>query len=129
MKIILSIVFLTVIASGYFWYSAMPTAVCKSSETSTPYCKYIGKINKIYLNRDGLALVFIDAPFGIKQAKEYGYDIKSGNIVALNINDSLADKYLYDMLNSAFTNQNRIEMHARNTLNGYLKLDRIWINK
>lgn len=129
MKIIISIIFLTLISSGYYWYSTLPTSVCKTSETSTPYCRYIGTINKIYLNRDGLALIFIDKEFDVKQAQEFGYDIKSGNMVALNINDNLVDRYLYDTLNSALTNQNRIELHARNTINGYLKLDRIWINK
>ena len=129
MKVIFSIIILIAIAGGYSWFKTQPTAMCKSSKTSTPYCKYNGNITKVYLNAQGLVLVYLNADFSTKSAKEYGYNVGSGSIVSLNIIENKADLHLYQTILFAMDEELAVELHARNTLSGYMKLDRIWLEQ
>jgi len=105
-------------------------AICKSSETSTPYCRYKGEIDKIYINSNGLALVFLNKKFNLEDAKEFGYVVSTGNIVAIDLNNQTQfSRELFDMATLALQQDLFVEIHARGTTNGYLVVDRIWVNK
>jgi hypothetical protein len=107
------------------------TALCKTSKTSSPYCKYIGKISKVYVNSDGLVLIFLDKNIPIEMAKKYNYEINSGQAIAFEItpeNSYLTSK-IHNMVMSAITHNMEVEIHSRKTIKGYMKLDRIWLEK
>lgn len=102
-------------------------AYCKESATSTNYCKYSGKIKKVYLNSDNLYLIFLEQAFEKQDAKNFGYNIKSGNALAIQLNGDETSKQFITLANLALTNGLPIEVHSREVLNGYLKVDRMWI--
>jgi hypothetical protein len=105
-------------------------AICKSSDTTTPYCRYKGEIEKIYINSNGLALLFLNKNFNVEDAKKFGYDVTAGNIVAIDLNNETQfSRELFDMATLAFQQDLLVEIHARGTINGYLTVDRIWVNK
>jgi hypothetical protein len=122
---------LIIALAGYKTYVSINTeSICKSSETSTPYCRYKGKIDKIYLNDKGFALIFLNETFDIEKAKTFGYEITSGSMVAIDINSHNQFSHkLLDMATLAFQQDHFVELHTRGTTNGYLVVDRIWVSK
>ena len=132
MKYIIALaIILMITLVGYKTYqSTGAQAICKPSETSTPYCKYKGEIDKVYINNNGLVLVFLNKSFNIGEAKGFGYDIKAGNIVAIDLNkENQFSRELFDMTMLAFQHESAVELHARQTTSGYLVVDRIWVSK
>lgn len=114
-----------------FTSSAFAEALCKTSSTSTPYCKYKGKISQLYINQQGLALAFIESPIDPEEAKKFGYNINSGQAFAVQLslgNERIKDKF-YQTLLSAFNQQHTVELHARRVASGYLEIDRIWLKE
>ena len=109
-------------------FTANNNAVCKNSTSDTPYCRYKGTIEKLYVNSDGLVLIFINDDFSLEQAKKYGYEIKTGNVIAypLKGENSISTNML-DFVKIAFSKQLDVEIHARNVFKGYLTVDRIWV--
>jgi len=102
---------------------------CKPSKTSTPYCKYKGKIKKYYINTEGLLLVFLNKDFDLSSAQSYGYSVKSGNVMAVNLGAGPYHEKMYESIISAFNNDTHIEIHSRDTVSEYMKIDRIWLSK
>jgi hypothetical protein len=104
-------------------------AVCKESQTSTPYCKYTGKVDKFYINDQGLVLFYLKTSFNIVQAKSFGYNVKSANIMAIQLAKNQTNNDLYNALNYAFQSDVFLEIHSRGTTSGYMKIDRVWLFK
>lgn len=132
MKYVIALSICLIIALfAYKTYESTDTeAVCKASDTTTPYCRYKGEIDKIYINSNGLALVFLNKTFNIDDAKKFGYVVTAGNIVAIDLNNETQfSRELFDMATLAFQQDLFVEIHARGTTNGYLVVDRIWVNK
>ncbi|GAA6204838.1 hypothetical protein [Thalassotalea sp. SU-HH00458] len=105
-------------------------ALCKSSATSTSYCKYVGKVEQIYINNDGLVLIFLEKEIPIDMAMKFNYKISSGKAIALEItpDNSYLTSLIYHTAMEALTENIEVEIHARSTVKGYMKLDRIWLN-
>lgn len=132
MKYVIALSFCLIIAVFAYktYVSTNSEVICKSSEATTPYCRYKGEIDKIYINSNGLALVFLNKHFNVEDAKKFGYDVTAGNIVAIDLNNkTLFSRELFDMATLAFQQDLFVEIHARGTINGYLTVDRIWVNK
>jgi hypothetical protein len=103
-------------------------AVCKDSASDTPYCRYKGTIEKLYVNADGLVLIFINDDFSLEQAKKYGYEIKTGNVIAYPLRgENSISATMLDFFKIAFSEQLNVEIHSRNVVKGYLTVDRIWV--
>jgi hypothetical protein len=107
------------------------TSLCKGSETSTTYCKYIGKDEQIYINSDGLVLIFLEKEIPIDMAKEFGFSITSGKAVVFEVTEknSYLTSLIHNTVVEALTEKLEIEIHTRSTLKGYMKLDRIWVKE
>jgi hypothetical protein len=105
-------------------------ALCKESQSGTPYCKYTGKIKNLYVNKNGLVLMFLESPIPIEDALKYGYKISSGNAISMEINSSntFLTSTIYMSLLSAFEDDLNVEVHMRSVKQGYMELDRIWFN-
>ena len=115
-----------VVGMSYFYSSHSGTALCKPSETSTPYCKYIGPVNKLYVNQEGLALLFLDASILPSDAAMFGYEIRNGSAFAVDLSSPHGHD-MYDLIKLAFANGDIVEVHARATTHGYMLIDRVWI--
>jgi len=103
-------------------------AICKNSEVDTPYCRYQGTIKKLYANSDGLGLIVIDGIFSIEDAKKYGYEIKTGHMIAYSLKgDDKISTEMLGLIKLAFTEGFSIEIHARKVFKGYLTVDRVWV--
>ena len=100
---------------------------CRTNESGNSYCRYRGNIDGVYLNKDGLALFFLNSSFSKNEASEKGFDITSVDAVALRPGNSDAQKLLYDMLNKANELQSDVEIHMRSVDSGYLSVDRVWL--
>lgn len=129
MKVFLSLIIVISVVLAYRWHSSLPTAICKESNSSTPYCKYVGPVNKLYINEQGLALIFLEQPFGVESAKSHGYNAKSGAAMALDIKNNTMDLEMYRLLVTAFDEEAQVEIHARSVKSGYMKIDRVWLSK
>jgi len=129
MKILITLVLIIAGLSAYSWYKSQPVSLCKTSESSTPYCKYIGKINKIYINEKGLALIFLDKAFDVNSAKSFGYEANSGRAMSIDLNQGEFSKLTYETLLLAFDEESEVELHARSVFQGHMKIDRIWVSK
>lgn len=130
MKLTISLTTLMVVLlalGGVFFLKGDPSiSICKPSQTSTPYCKFVGETTKVYLNSDGLGLVFINGNINIKSASDFGYVISAGNAFAFDIKDN-EGQAMFELAVLAHERGLTIEVHARETNSGYLLADRIWI--
>ena len=120
------LVLLIALGSVLFLKCNESIAICKPSKTSTPYCKFVGKTTQVYLNSDGLGLVFIDGNIDTKSASDFGYAISSGSAFAFDIQSSHG-RAMFDMALLARQHNFTIEVHAREVEQGYLLADRIWV--
>jgi hypothetical protein len=117
---------IVVISCGiFFTFKPADEALCKESQTGTPYCRYKGTIKQFYINSDNLLLVFLNDDFNLVNAKNLGYDLKASNIMALTINSE--NENIFTALVLAFEHQYPVEIHARDTEFKYIKIDRVWI--
>ena len=66
-------IFVFLSGSIYFLKPPEPLAFCKSSKTSTPYCKFVGNASQVYINSEGTGLVVLELPINIQSASDYGY--------------------------------------------------------
>ena len=127
-KGILLVSCLLILALGmiYSYSLNQSIALCKPSETSTPYCKYIGPVNKLYVNQEGLVLLFLNVSISTSDAAYYGYNIRNGSAFAVDLNSPHGHE-MYELIRLAFTNGDNVEVHARATTHGYMLIDRVWI--
>ncbi len=125
-----SIFFLAIFASLsggiFFLKQPAPLALCKSSKTSTPYCKFVGNASQVYVNSEGTGLVVIELPINIQSASDFGYEITSGSAFAFDLSDQNG-RMMFDLTTAAFFDDKVIEIHARGVKKGYLLADRVWV--
>lgn len=104
--------------------------ICKSSADGSHYCRYKGPIERAYLNKDGLALFFLDAKVKSEELDRRGFvGVKSFDGVALNVNDSEINKSMSKLIEKAFFERKKVELHMREVSSGYLVVDRVWVNR
>lgn len=106
-----------------------PVAKCKTSATATPYCMYKGQIKSVYVNEKGLILIGLYESLNKEEALAVGFDLKTVNYFAYQMsadNGAFAEAIL-SLSQAAIDDGNQVEMHARETLNGTIKIDRIWL--
>jgi len=119
-------IFVFLSGSIYFLKPPEPLAFCKSSKTSTPYCKFVGNASQVYVNSEGTGLVVLELPINIQSASDYGYEITSGSAFAFDLKDQNS-RMMFDLVTTAFFNDKVIEIHARDVKKGYLLADRVWV--
>lgn len=96
----------------------------------SPYCRYIGKVEMAYINDDGQILVYFDTPLDSNLPASVGISGVSRTNAAVFDFDSNPDfaKLLYASVLSAQARDVSINIQMREAYNGYLKIDRIWVN-
>ncbi|WP_299004916.1 hypothetical protein [uncultured Shewanella sp.] len=105
--------------------AAEPT--CHSG--NPPYCKYIGKVNRIYVNADNLMLLYFDTDLPSEVADSAGYNVSKYSAAAFSVdqNPEFA-KMLYSTALAAQASNRDVTIQMRGSTWGYLKIDRIWLD-
>jgi hypothetical protein len=128
--ILLLAILVTLSVGSYFLIQRDSTVVkCKESQTATPYCMYKGKVKSVYVNENGLILIGIYETIDKTQASSVGFELKTLNYFAYQMtgaNRAFGEAIL-SINQTAIDGDKLVEMHARGTLNGTVKIDRIWL--
>jgi hypothetical protein len=106
-----------------------PESLCRTNDNGNSYCRYKGLIEGVYANSDGLQLFFIGDEVTIDEAGEKGLAIVNGQAVSLLVNGygSVSSARMAELLEFAYANSVPVEIHMRNTEQGYLLVDRVWL--
>jgi len=105
-------------------FSAVPT--CHTSNGG--YCKYTGKVARIYVNTDNLILLYFDTPVPLNVPESIGFSVASGGAAAFKIDENPdVAKLFYSTALAAQASGRNVNIQMRETLSGYLKFDRIWL--
>lgn len=130
-RVVVLLMGIAIICVATFFYIASDstTVKCKESDTSTPYCMYKGKVKSVYVNEKGLILIGIFKVIDQKQANSVGFDIKTLNYFAYQIDDGdvLFGEHILSLSQTAIADDKLVEMHARGSISGIVKIDRIWL--
>ena len=103
---------------------------CHAHSTG-PYCRYEGHVSSVYINDGNIILLYFDtamessapASVGISGVSQY-----SAAAYRLDDNPEYA-KLLYASMLTAQARKATITVQMRNTLHGYLVIDRIWVSE
>lgn len=99
--------------------------VCYSSHGG--YCKYEGKVSKVYVNKHNQILMCFEQPIPLAEAEVAGYTISQGAAAIFKIteNPDFA-KMLYSTILAAKSQDRSVIIQMRGVTSGYLTIDRIW---
>ena len=99
-----------------------------SEHSSGPYCSYVGKVKKLYINDQGLILMYFDTSLNVSKARSLGMNISKSTAAAYRMSDNPEfAKMLYSTLLTAQSSGRQVEMQMREKSSSYLIIDRIWI--
>jgi len=102
---------------------------CHTS-SAAPYCYYLGKVQKLYVNENGVMLLYFDTPMASGAPASVGIGGVSKFVAgAVSYKDKPEfASYFYSMALAAQTTDNDVKIQMRETVGGYLKIDRIWVD-
>ncbi|MEP2103979.1 MAG: hypothetical protein ABJP02_17770 [Parasphingorhabdus sp.] len=121
---------------GMLVFAAWPSIV--KAQTSScavsyniPYCQYIGKLKHVYINEGRVMLFYLEQPMDIALPASVGYTgVSNGSAVTYNANvDPVFAEYFYSTALTALAGDKTISIQMRQTVGGYMKVDRIWLHK
>ncbi len=128
MKMINKVLLVLVLAASFpsTVFAAKP--VCYSSHNG--YCSYIGKVSRIYVNASNQILMYFDTPMddGAWEVAGISAKHKSAAIIDINSKPEFA-KLFYSTALAAQASKRNVQIQMRTVLNGYLVIDRIWLNE
>ncbi|WP_444946657.1 hypothetical protein ACJJIP_08515 [Microbulbifer sp. VTAC004] len=120
-------VLITVMALMFVGGVQAGTPTCHSG--SDVYCQYIGKVERIYVNKDNLILLYFDTPVALNIPESAGlsavYDFAAA--FAADENPEFA-KMFYSTALAAQASGRDVTIQMRGLQGGYLKIDRIWLS-
>ncbi len=122
--IILSVVILFFNTDNLF--AAAPK--CNAND-GKPFCGYVGKVNKIYVNTNNSILLYFDTKLDIGNATGVGFNVSRNNaaIIKVDGNPEFA-KLFYSTALAAQASGRNISIQMRGVNSGYLMADRIWLS-
>jgi len=124
MKILLA---LAILLMSYGVSAEAPTCFEYSPEN---YCRYTGKVEKVYVNDTNLILVYFDTPFSQGTPQDFGFNTIQYGAAALAINDNPTfAQYFYAAILAAQASGRDVTIQMRGVTAGYMKIDRIWLDK
>lgn len=103
------------------------TAFCSSA--SVNYCQYTGKVSKIYVNSDGVILMYFESPITPSEAQNAGFTIRSGIAAVFQISENVEfAKMFYATALAAQASGRDVIIQMHDVEIGYLKFSRIWLD-
>jgi len=120
--------FLTLICLASVLFAAAPT--CHKSSAYN-YCRYVGKVEQVYINNGNAILIYIDTPLDVNLANSNGLAATKSDAILLPVNDSnkVFSDYFYSTALTALTANKKVMIQMKDVSGGYLVADRIWIHK
>ena len=104
--------------------AAKPT--CSSNYNG--YCSYTGTVDRIYINSGNLILIYFDEPINLSEPSKAGLSITETSAAIYRVNDNPEfARLFYSTALAAQASKRKVTIQMRDTLNGYLKFDRIWL--
>ena len=92
------------------------------------YCQYTGKVQRIYINRWNMILLYFDTPIAASEPAKAGYSISQRNAAAFRVDEKPEfAKLFYSTALAAQASGRNVSIQMRGTQSGYLKFDRIWL--
>ena len=105
--------------------AAQPTC---HSYSSGPYCQYVGKVSKVYVNDGNMILLYFDTPMDASAPANVGMSATRINAAAFLLSDNVDfGKLLYSTLLSAQASNREVTVQMRGDYSGYVVIDRIWL--
>ncbi len=121
---------------GLLVFAAWPSTANAQTTTcalsyNIPYCQYIGKLSQVYINEGHVMLFYLEQPADIALPASIGYTgVSNGGAVAYNATvDPVFAEYFYSTALTAFAGDKTVAIQMRQTVGGYMKVDRIWVYK
>lgn len=107
-------------------YGAEPTCHTTSAE---PYCRYEGKVNRLYVNDKGLIIFFFDTAMQPGTPESVGITGVSNNAAGTVSYKDYPDfaQYFYSTALAASASGQTVTVQMRGKNFSYLKIDRIWL--
>ncbi|MEO9599793.1 hypothetical protein [Parasphingorhabdus sp.] len=99
--------------------------------SGTPYCSYTGKLSRVYINEGNMMLFYLEQAADIAVPASVGYTgVTKGTAVSYNaaVNPIFAE-YFYSTALTALAADKTVGIQMRQTVGGYMKVDRIWLYK
>lgn len=107
-------------------HAASPT--CYTHSTGN-YCKYEGKVQRIYINSSNLILLYFEDPADVATVNSFGINISDGNAAAFMVSDNpIFAEMFYSTALTAQASGRSVSIQMRGSQQGYLKFDRIWLS-
>ncbi len=106
--------------------SGQPTC---HTHSGGPYCSYVGKVQRIYVNDSNFILIYFDTALPEGETDSVGISgvsQRTATVYRISDNPEFATMF-YSTALAAQASGREITIQMRNTLNGYLKFDRIWL--
>jgi hypothetical protein len=120
------------LSGGYLFssYSHAAAPTCQLTSTGSPYCSYVGKVDKVYINSGGLILLYFDTPLILADAEAVGYSPTNTKATAYLVSENPDfAKLFYSTALAAQASGRSVTIQMRGTHGSYLKFDRIWLNE
>lgn len=107
-------------------YGAEPTCHTTSGE---PYCRYEGKVDRLYVNDKGLIIFYFDTAMQSGAPESVGISgISNNGAGAVSYKDYPGfSQYFYSTALAASASGQEVSLQMRGRNFGYLKIDRIWL--
>ncbi|BFM10158.1 hypothetical protein R50072_03110 [Simiduia litorea] len=121
--------FLLIIATVLISVDVVAAEPTCSTYNSSPYCAYTGKVQNLYVNDGDLILMYFDSAMDLNQPASVGLSgVATGDAAAIKVsaNPEFA-KMFYSTALAAQASERSVTVQMRNTFNGYLVMDRIWL--
>ena len=121
-----TLLFVTMLLTCAFSNAGTPT--CNTA--SGGYCSYAGQVKSIYVNKSNHILIYFDttAAPGFADAVASGVTQRSAAILAIDEKPEFA-KLFYATALAAQASGRAISIQMRDSMSGYMKIDRIWLAK
>jgi hypothetical protein len=112
-----------------FWGSSLlaATPTCRTSGENG-LCEYIGQVRQLYINENGLILLYFDSAVPGSVASGVGLTITDGGAASYNLNDNPEfAKLLYSTALAAQSQGKDVRIFMTDVYSNRLRIDRIWI--
>lgn len=131
-NIIIAILTLT---TAYFLLTAAQNRiasnfVCRTNKFEISYCRYIGKIERLYLNTERTFIAYFENKINLEDVEQYGFEVTSDRGAAMTItqeNETTAS-LIYESLLEAKIHEKEVTIHMRASDGTFLQIDRLWID-
>lgn len=111
--------------------SAVAQTFSCASYNGAPYCSYVGKVQKAYINEGNVLLFYFEESIDLSVVSASGYTGSPSTVAAayLTTTNPVFAEYLYSTMLTALAADKVVTIQMSGLEGGYLRINRIWIHK